>query len=436
MGRDEDDCRSPRKSPPTGRPLRRLGREYTLALILLGASAPVLTATAAAQDTTAAPGNPVRSFSGNRNATSRTTAGTRPRRNLRATPWSSRHTGREVYLRTPLTLRLEGTLIRLPANAPLYIVAEQPAWVQVALFKSLTGPKWTLERHKLVARPGAPVAHAPARPPKTEPRPETQPRPSRAPNEGEPGGVIQAGPDGIEQPPELPGLTCLFARPSESASPVLQLSPEAKLEVLEDAATWTRVRVHEGAVTIDGWVPAATPATAARLESLRALAQERQTRSQTAEERSDSMPPASTNDASPEQSEPKRRLNELTKLAFAPYTTIGTPGSACYRPGHEPTFSEENGDPKSEIRQVMRGLLREVRECYSDFLEYRVAEGRVTVEFVIHEYGGTQSATTYLSTMDDARLETCIVDVVTKGEFMGAVTRTSVVRYPFLLQTD
>ncbi len=87
------------------------------------------------------------------------------------------------------------------------------------------------------------------------------------------------------------------------------------------------------------------------------------------------------------------------------------------------------------IRRVIRRHINEVRFCYEQELAQRPdLAGRVTVSFIISATGAVQTATTSATTLNNARVEGCIVQAVRRWTFPapdgGGVVG---VNYPFLL---
>lgn len=87
------------------------------------------------------------------------------------------------------------------------------------------------------------------------------------------------------------------------------------------------------------------------------------------------------------------------------------------------------------IRRVIRRHINEVRFCYEQELSQRPdLAGRVTVSFIISATGAVQTATTSATTLNNARVEGCIVQAVRRWTFPapdgGGVVG---VNYPFLL---
>jgi len=90
------------------------------------------------------------------------------------------------------------------------------------------------------------------------------------------------------------------------------------------------------------------------------------------------------------------------------------------------------------IRRVIRRHINEVRFCYEQELNARPdLEGRVLVSFIISPTGAVQSATVGNSTINNARVESCIVTAVRRWTFPapdgGGVVG---VNYPFVLSSQ
>jgi len=89
------------------------------------------------------------------------------------------------------------------------------------------------------------------------------------------------------------------------------------------------------------------------------------------------------------------------------------------------------------IRRVIRRHINEVRFCYEQqLIQDPDLEGRVTVAFIISPTGAVQSASVRASTLNDSRVESCIVQAVRRWTFPapdgGGVVA---VNYPFVLSS-
>jgi TonB family protein len=93
-----------------------------------------------------------------------------------------------------------------------------------------------------------------------------------------------------------------------------------------------------------------------------------------------------------------------------------------------------HGTPDREVvRREIRRHLNEIRHCYDVALLRRAGlSGRVAVQFSIDPGGRVLTAAVAQSTMDDARLESCVTAAVRRWAF-PAVPRggLTVVTYPF-----
>ncbi len=90
------------------------------------------------------------------------------------------------------------------------------------------------------------------------------------------------------------------------------------------------------------------------------------------------------------------------------------------------------------IRRVIRRHINEVRFCYEQELGQRPdLAGRVTISFIISATGAVQTATTSSTTLNNARVEGCIVQAVRRWTFPapdgGGVVG---VNYPFVLDSS
>ncbi|MBN8614177.1 MAG: AgmX/PglI C-terminal domain-containing protein, partial [Deltaproteobacteria bacterium] len=90
------------------------------------------------------------------------------------------------------------------------------------------------------------------------------------------------------------------------------------------------------------------------------------------------------------------------------------------------------------IRRVIRRHINEVRFCYEQELAQRPdLAGRVTVSFIISATGAVQTASVANTTLNNARVETCVAGAVRRWTFPapdggGAV----LVNYPFVLDSQ
>jgi TonB family protein len=90
------------------------------------------------------------------------------------------------------------------------------------------------------------------------------------------------------------------------------------------------------------------------------------------------------------------------------------------------------------IRRVIRRHINEVRFCYEQELAQRPdLAGRVTVSFIIAATGAVQTASVANTTLNNARVETCVTQAVRRWTFPapdggGAV----LVNYPFVLDSQ
>lgn len=90
------------------------------------------------------------------------------------------------------------------------------------------------------------------------------------------------------------------------------------------------------------------------------------------------------------------------------------------------------------IRRVIRRHINEVRFCYEQELNQRPdLSGRVLVSFIISPTGAVQSASVGSSTINNARVESCITQAVRRWTFPapdgGGVVG---VNYPFVLDSQ
>jgi len=74
--------------------------------------------------------------------------------------------------------------------------------------------------------------------------------------------------------------------------------------------------------------------------------------------------------------------------------------------------------PKDVIAGVVRGHQKEIRACYERELSHNHAlQGRIVVDFVIDGQGDVTSASVHETTLNDAWLENCVLDVVRGFKF-------------------
>lgn len=126
-------------------------------------------------------------------------------------------------------------------------------------------------------------------------------------------------------------------------------------------------------------------------------------------------------------------------------------GGAPIAPEEETTPSAAGGTPRIRagdsdvrgslsrgvIRNVIRRHLGEVRFCYErELARAPTLEGRITVSFVISASGAVQSAAISTTTMNEPRVEECVVEAVRRWVFPapdgGGVVG---VNYPFVFDT-
>ncbi len=100
-------------------------------------------------------------------------------------------------------------------------------------------------------------------------------------------------------------------------------------------------------------------------------------------------------------------------------------------------FSTTGSISREAIRRVVQRNLSQVRFCYEQGLQQNPSiEGRVTISWIITPTGAVQASSVQSSTLNNARVETCIANAVSRWSFPspdgGGVVG---VNYPFLLQS-
>ncbi|MCB9591317.1 MAG: AgmX/PglI C-terminal domain-containing protein [Sandaracinaceae bacterium] len=113
------------------------------------------------------------------------------------------------------------------------------------------------------------------------------------------------------------------------------------------------------------------------------------------------------------------------------------------RSARVPTIRTGNADVRGSlsrevIRRVIRRHINEVRFCYEQELNSRPdLEGRIMVSFIISPTGAVQSATVGNTTINNARVESCVTTAVRRWTFPapdgGGVVG---VNYPFVLSSQ
>jgi ribosome-binding factor A len=88
---------------------------------------------------------------------------------------------------------------------------------------------------------------------------------------------------------------------------------------------------------------------------------------------------------------------------------------------------------KEIIRRIVRQHMNEVKFCYDQELVRRpTLAGRISVQFAISPVGHVLTSVMQSTTMDDARVENCVVNAVRRWDFPKPVGGGLViVLYPF-----
>ncbi len=89
------------------------------------------------------------------------------------------------------------------------------------------------------------------------------------------------------------------------------------------------------------------------------------------------------------------------------------------------------------IRQVIRQNIKSFEACYNDSLRRnKDAYGKIEIEWDIIEKGAVKNAKTVSSTLNDPKLDDCMVKVVAKLTFPEPpATQIARVRYPFVFSS-
>ena len=81
-------------------------------------------------------------------------------------------------------------------------------------------------------------------------------------------------------------------------------------------------------------------------------------------------------------------------------------------------LSSRSAGPDQLIRRVVRPYLPEARACYeAELLHHPGLEGRIAVRFTIGAKGQVTASTIQSSTIGDATVETCAVEMIKKCPF-------------------
>ena len=119
--------------------------------------------------------------------------------------------------------------------------------------------------------------------------------------------------------------------------------------------------------------------------------------------------------------------------------TVGAEGPQASSVPSVPSKKQPDGDvastrTKARIQEVIRSHILEVKSCYEMRLVTQPnLEGRVLVDFLIAPTGQVAAAIVLSSTVDDRKLEECLVAVVKTMRF-PADRGTTVVSYPNLFK--
>jgi TonB family protein len=109
--------------------------------------------------------------------------------------------------------------------------------------------------------------------------------------------------------------------------------------------------------------------------------------------------------------------------------SIAAPAAAA-SPGNTLHAQVEGGLSKSVVREVVRGHIEEVRDCYNaELVEDGTIEGRSVVTFAIEPDGSVHDARVPESTMPE-RFDACLSKAVQTWAFPTSDAQT-LVTYPF-----
>lgn len=90
---------------------------------------------------------------------------------------------------------------------------------------------------------------------------------------------------------------------------------------------------------------------------------------------------------------------------------------------------------RSQIREVVRGHIDEIRHCYNEGLARDPqAQGRIVIDFTIGTDGAVVHSAVGSSDMADAQVPECMRTVVTTWQFPAPEGGHVVVSYPFVLE--
>jgi TonB family protein len=111
----------------------------------------------------------------------------------------------------------------------------------------------------------------------------------------------------------------------------------------------------------------------------------------------------------------------------------GAPGDASAPPAAGAVNARGSID-KEIVRRIIRSHIKEAKDCYEPELEKRPGlAGRIQVQFTIAASGVVIASVLQSSTMDDARVESCIVQAVRGWQFPKPLHGIVIISYPFVL---
>jgi hypothetical protein len=113
---------------------------------------------------------------------------------------------------------------------------------------------------------------------------------------------------------------------------------------------------------------------------------------------------------------------------------VALAGAALASPATE---DAPNGSlSKEAINTVVRGHMAGIKYCYEVELQKKQSlAGTIEIAWAVETDGGVSQARVLKSTMNDVKVEGCIVRQVTQWKFPSAAQRTLVGRYPFIFKS-
>ena len=89
---------------------------------------------------------------------------------------------------------------------------------------------------------------------------------------------------------------------------------------------------------------------------------------------------------------------------------------------------------KDIVRRIIRRHLNEVKFCYEQqLLHHPELAGRITVQFTIAPEGQVAASLLQSSTLNNMKVESCVVQAVRRWEFPSRPSGAAIVSYPFVL---